>query len=123
MLCQLLIRFVENNLILPVLLHTGFQVVALDDPGDAAKVFVSIYVGCGPSLLVHGEKGFYIAVAAVRQGCHEHIGRDHFSGIRIDNSGSIACPVHLHNLTGLVVQVHGGVGLCQIVGIVLVELG
>ena len=65
----------------------------------------------------------FIAVAAVGQGCHEHIGRDHFTGVCVNNSGSIAGPVHLHNLTGLVVQVHGSVDLCQIVGIVLVELG
>ena len=32
-------------------------------------------------------------------------------------------PVHLHDLTGLVIQVHGGVGLGQIVGVILVELG
>ena len=38
-------------------------------------------------------------------------------------AGSIACPVHLHNLAGFVVQGHGSVDLCQIVGIVLVELG
>ena len=106
-----------------MLLHAGFQVVTLDDPGDTAEVFVGIHMGCGPSLLVHGEKGFYIAVAAVWQGCHEHIGRDNFTGVCINNRGSIAGPVHLHNLTGFVVQVHGGVDLCQIVGIVLVELG
>ena len=123
MLCQLLVRFVENDLILPMLLHAGFQVVALDDPGDTAEVFVGIHMGSGPRLLVHGEKGFYITVAAVRQGCHEHIGWDNFTGVCVNNSGSIAGPVHLHNLTGFVVQVHGGVDLCQIVGIVLVELG
>ena len=104
-------------------LHTGFQVVALDDSGDAAEVFVSIHMGSGLGLLVHGEKGFYIAVAAVWQGCHEHIGRDNFTGVCVNNSGSIAGPVHLHNLTGLVVQVHGSVDLYQIVGIVLAELG
>ena len=69
------------------------------------------------------KKGFYVAVATVGQGCHEHIGRDNFTGVCVNNSGSIAGPVHLHNLAGLVVQVHGGVYLCQIVRIVLVELG
>ena len=73
--------------------------------------------------MVHGEKGFYIAVAAVWHGCHEHIGWDNFTGVCVNNSGSIAGPIHLHNLTGFVVQVHGGVDLCQIVGIVLAELG
>ena len=48
MLCQLLVRFVENDLILPMLLHAGFQVVALDDPGDTAEVFVGIHMGSGP---------------------------------------------------------------------------
>ena len=48
MLCQLLVRFVENDLILPMLLHAGFQVVALDDPGDTAEVFVDIHMGSGP---------------------------------------------------------------------------
>ena len=52
-----------------------------------------------------------------------HIGRDNFAGICINNRGSIAGPVHLHNLTGLVAQVHGSVDLYQIVDIVLAELG
>ena len=43
-----LIRFVENDLILPMLLHAGFQVVALDGPGDTAEVFVGIHMGSGP---------------------------------------------------------------------------
>ena len=106
-----------------MLLHAGFQVVALDDPGDTAEVFVSIHMGCGPSILVHGEKGFYIAVAAVRQGCHEHIGRDDLTSVRVNNGGNVASPVHLHDLAELMIQVHGGVGLCQIVGVILIELG
>ena len=40
-----------------------------------------------------------------------------------DDADSITSPVHLHDLTWLVIQVHGGVGLGQIVGIILVELG
>ena len=123
MLSKLLIRFVENDLVLAVLLHTGFQVVALDDPSDAAKVFVGIHMGSSPRLLIHGEKGFHIAVAAARQGSHKHIGRDDLAGVRVDDSGGITCPVHLYNLTGLVIQVNGGVRLGQIVGVILVELG
>ena len=48
MLCQLLVRFVENDLIFPMLLHAGFQVVALDGPGDTAEVFVGIHMGSSP---------------------------------------------------------------------------
>ena len=76
MLRQLLIRLVENDLILAMLLHTGFQVVALDDPGNAAEVFERIHMSGGPGFLVHGEECLHIAVAAVGQGRHEHIGRE-----------------------------------------------
>ena len=48
MLRRLLIRFVENDLVFSVFLHSGFQVVALDDPGDTAEVFVGIHMGSGP---------------------------------------------------------------------------
>jgi len=43
---QLLVRFVENNLIFSVLLHTGFQVVALDDSSytDSLEHLVNIGV-------------------------------------------------------------------------------
>ena len=101
--CQLVIRLIEDDLIITMLLNAGFQVVALDDPGNATEVFEGIHMGAGPRLLVHGEEGFHIAVTAVGQGRHEHIGRD--------------------DLTGFVIQVNDGVGLCQIVGVVLVELG
>ena len=123
MLRQLLIRLVENDLVLAMLLHTGFQVVALDDPGDAAEVFEGVHMGGGPGLLVHREEGLHIAVTAVGQRCHEHIVRDHFAGIRVNDGGGVTGPVHLHDLTGLVIQVHGGVCFGQIVGVVLVELG
>lgn len=106
---QFLIRLVENDLILVMLLHSGFQVVALDDPGDAAEVLVGIHMSVGPGLLGHGEEGLHIAVAAVGRGRHEHIGRNNLARVRVDDSGGIARPVHLHDLTGLVIQVHGGV--------------
>lgn len=39
MLRQLLIGFVQNHLILSVLFHTGFQIVTLNHPRDAAGIF------------------------------------------------------------------------------------
>ncbi len=87
---QFLTRLIEDDLVLSVLLDTGFQVVALDDPCNAAEVFEGIHMGSAPCLLVHGEEGLHIAVAAVGQGRHEHIGRDCLAGVRIDDSGGIA---------------------------------
>ena len=78
-------------------------------------------MGGGPGLLVHGKEGLHIAVFAVGQHCHEHIGRDDLAGVRIDNSGSITSPVHLHNLAGLVIQMHDGIDFCQVIRVILVE--
>lgn len=122
MLRQLLIGLVENDLILAMLLHTGFQVVALDDPGDTAEVFEGIHMGGGPRLLIHGEEGLHIAVTAAGKGRHEHIGGNDLAGVRVDDRGGIACPVHLHDLTGLMIQVHGGVRFRKVLSVILVEL-
>ena len=95
----------------------------MDDPGDAAEVFVGIYMGGDPYLLVHGKESFYITVAAARQCCHEHLSCDNFAGVCVNNGGGVAGPVLLHNLTRFVIQMHGGIGFCQVIRVVLVELG
>ena len=123
MLSQLLVGFVQNHLIFSVLFHAGFQVVTLNHPRDTAKIPVGVDMGGSPALLIHGEEGLHIAVATIRQGRNEHISRDDFAGIRVNNGSGITCPVHLHDLSGLVVQVHGGIGLVEIVAVVLIELG
>ena len=62
-----------------------------------------------------------VAVAAVGQGRHKHIGRDDLAGVRVNDGSGIAGPVHLHDLTGLVIYVHGGIGFRQVVTVILVE--
>jgi len=103
MFCQLLIRLVEDDLVLTVLLHTGFQVVTQDDPGNTTEVFVGVHKGSGLGFLVHGKESFCVAVAAVRQGGHEHIGRDNFTVICVNNGGSITGSVYLHDLSGFMI--------------------
>ena len=76
-----------------------FQVVALDDPGNAAEVLIGIHRGCGSGFLIHGEERFHIAVTVVRQDCHELIGLDDLTGVRVNGSGSIAVLAHLHGFT------------------------
>lgn len=73
MLRQLLVGFVQDHLILSVLFNAGFQIVTLNHPCDAAKIPVGIDMGGSPALLIHGEEGLHIAVAAVRKGRNEHI--------------------------------------------------
>ena len=60
-------------------------------------------MGGSPGFLIHGEEGFHIAVATVKKGRNKHIGRDDFAGIRVDDGSGISGPVHLHDLTGLVI--------------------
>lgn len=79
-------------------------------------------MGSCPGLLVHGEECFHIAVTAIRQSCHKHISRDNFSGVRVNDGGSVSGPIHLHDLTGFVIQVHGCIRFGQIICIILVEL-
>lgn len=55
--------------------------------------------------------------------CGSGFPRIHSPGVRVVESGGIACLAHLHDLSEFVIQVHGGVGLSQIAGVILVELG
>lgn len=64
-----------------------------------------------------------IAIAAVRQRGHKDIRRNNLSSVGVNNRGCISSPVHLHDLTGLVIQMHSGIGLGGIVPVVLLELG
>ena len=81
MLSQFLIGTVQNNLVTPVLLHAGFQVVALNHPGHPAEIVESIDVCCDPRVLVHAQKRFHIAVGAEWQCRDEDESRDDFTGV------------------------------------------
>ena len=106
-----------------MLFHACFQIVTLNHPCDAAKIPVGVDMGRSPALLVHGEESLHIAVPAVGQRCHKYIRGNDFASIRVNDGSGISSPVHLHNLSWLVVQVHRGIGLVEIVAVVLIELG
>lgn len=53
---QFLIRLVQYNFATAVFFYTGFQVVALNHSGNAAKVTICIDVSLRPGLLIHGKK-------------------------------------------------------------------
>ena len=122
MLSQLTVGLVQGNLIPTMLVHTGFQIVTPDNPCDTAEIFARVDMGSCPAFLIHGEECFHIAVAAVWQCGNENICRDNLACVRIDDGSCIACPVDLHDFTGLVMQVHGGVGFGNVIAVILVEL-
>ena len=123
MLRQFLVGFVQNHLIFSVLFHTCFQIVTLNHPCDAAKIPVGVDMGGSPALLVHGEESLHITVPAVGLRCHKYIRGNNFPCVCVNDGSSITCPVHLHNFSRLVVQVHRSFGLVEIVAVVLIELG
>lgn len=62
-------------------------------------------------------------IAVIRQRCHEHVGRDNFTGICVNNGSGVAGSVYPHDLTGLVIQMYSSIRLRQIICVILVELG
>ena len=119
---QLLICPIQDDLLVSMLFYAGFQVVALNHPGNAAEIIESIDVRSRPGLLVHAQKCFHIAVGTARQRCHKDICGDDLAGLRVHDCCCITSPVHLQDLTGLVIQMHGSVDSVEVITVVLVEL-
>ena len=76
-----------------------------------------------PGLLLHVQEGLCVGVAAVWQHRYKQVYIQPLPGVCVHQRCRLARPVHLHGLAGLVLQVHGGFGLVDIVCVVLVELG
>ena len=85
-------------------------------------MLVSVDVSCCPALLIHGKERLHIGVSAVWQGGNEYVCRDNLARICVNDRCGVACPVHLKDLSGFVIQVHGGVCLCRVIPIILFEL-
>ena len=117
-----IVRLVQHNFGLPVGKHTCFQVITLQNPCDAAEIPERVNVRCDPTFLIHGEKGFHIGVSAAGQYGNKDVCRNRFSCIRVDDGGGIPGPVHLHDISGLVLQMHSGVCLYDVIVVVFVEL-
>lgn len=56
MLGKLAVCLIQLDFITTVLVNTCLEIVALNDPGNAAEVSVGIYVSGCPAFLVHREK-------------------------------------------------------------------
>ena len=116
------VRFVESHFASSVRNNACFQIVALQDTRNAAVIPESVHVSGDPALLIHGKERFHVGVPAVRQRRDKHVRRNRFTGIRVDDRRGISRPVHLHDLAGLVVQVHRRVGFNCVVTVMLFEL-
>ncbi len=116
---------IGNNIIVHILRvsdDTCFQIVRCEDPRHAAIEAVGIHMGHDPGVLFHVQKCLGIGITAVWKNRDEQIRRDSFSCIGIYDPHRVAGPIHLHGLAGLVLQMHCGFGLVNILSVILVEL-
>ena len=75
-----------------------------------------------PGVLLHVQKCLNIRIAAVRQYCYKQVCVQQLASGGVQHMSRGASPVYLHGLTGLVIQVHSGFGLVNVVCVVLVKL-
>ena len=122
MFCKFLIRPIQFNFFSALSQNTGFQIVALNHLGYAAKIFICVDMCCGPALLIHRKEPFHIAVSAVRKCSNKDVNFDEFSGGSVNNSDCVACPIHLHNLARLMIQMHCCIFLGTEVVVIFVKL-
>lgn len=101
---------------------SGLEIVRREDPGDAAKETVSIDVRRDPGVLLHIQKCLNIRIAAVRQHRYEQVRVQQLTGGCIQHMSRGASPVYLQGLAGFVIQVHRGLGLVDVLRVVLVKL-
>ena len=122
MLNKLAVCFVQPYLVMSVLVHACLEIVALNYFGHSAEITKGIHMCSRPAFLIHREESLNVGISAVRKRCHKNIHGNYFARIRIYDSSRIACPVHLHNLAGLMVQVHCCTVFQCVVTVVFLEL-
>ena len=71
---------------------------------------------------IHREESFHVAVSTVRKRSDKYIDINGLACFSVEDTGCVTSPVNLHDLAGLVIQVHCGVLLGAEVVVVLVEL-
>lgn len=108
MLRHLLVGLVEHCFRSGILHHAGLEVIRREDAGDAAEIPIGVDMTGDPGLLLHVQEGLCVCVAAVWQHRYKQVGIQPLPSVRVHQSCRLPRPVHLHGLTGLVLQVHGG---------------
>ena len=105
---QLLVAAVEHSLVSGVSRSGCLAVVRNQQPCHAAKILEGMDVAGQPVLCLHVLTDLRIGVAAARQHGHEQVRRALFTGYQIIYRKGIARPVHLHGVSRLVLDAHGG---------------
>ena len=104
---HLLVSTVQNSFIAGILCDTGLEIVRNQQTGYTTKVVIGVHVAADPVLQLHVVAGFRIGEAAAGQDSHKQICFAHLASDWIMDIQRISCPVHLHSVTGLVLDPHG----------------
>ena len=102
-----LVRPVEYGFRPGILCNTGLKIVRHQQTGHAAKVVVGMDMAVNPVFQLHVIAGFRIGEAAAGQDSHKQICFGYFTGNRVMDVQSCAGPVHLHGISGFVLDAHG----------------
>ena len=119
---HLLIESVEHRFCLGVFYRASLEVVWSTNANHSSEIPISVDMADDPGFLLHVQKSLCVGVSAVREHRHKQVGIQPLSCIRVHQRSGLPSPVHLHGLAGLVLQMHGGFSLVDIVCVVLVEL-
>ena len=122
MLRKLLITAIEHHIIAGVGNDTGLEVVRNQEPGYTVEVIVGVDMAQQPVFCLHIVTGFRIDVAAARQDGYKQICGALFACYGVEYGNRITCPIHLHGVTRLVLDAHGGLGDPRPSAVLLSEL-
>lgn len=105
-LCQFLIAAVHDRFVPGILRHSGFEIVRDQQPCHAAEVFVSMDVAAQPVFKLHVGSGFRIDITTARQNSDEQVCRCALTGYGIVDGKRIAGSIHLHCVSGFMLDPH-----------------
>lgn len=108
MLRQFLIAAVQNRLVSGILRDAGLQVIRNQEPRHAAEVGVCVNMTKQPVFQLHVWAHFHVGVSAARKYGDEEISRRTLARNGIPYRQGISSPVHLHDITGFMLDAHCG---------------
>ena len=110
MLRHLLVGFVGYRFCPEVFHHAGLEVIRDKNAGNTTEIPIRVDMAGDPGFLFYVQKGLCVGVSAVGEHRHKQIGVQPLSCVRVHQGRCLTGLVHLHGLTGLVLQMHGGFG-------------
>ena len=114
---------VEHGFRPGILCNTGLKIVRHQQTRHAAKIVVGMDMADDSVFQLHIVAGFRIGKAAARQNRNKQIRLGDIPGNRVMDVQGCAGPIHLHGISGFVLDVHGGLCCSGPLTVLLTVLG